>query len=141
MKLLTMEQVASLVVLSGGNLVASADLADLLRSRAKGLTGDTDVRGRALKADYTEGYTAARRASGQFPRKIPTDRLIEETRQVHPDATDQELREHFMAMGVVNGIRDANPKLEVFAKLLVLYSLEMNFADLVELLAIGPLPI
>lgn len=137
--LLTMELVVRFITLRGGNLLESANQADRLRSRAQRLTGD-GVSIRVLKADYTEGFTTAG-AIGHQPGKVPTDQLIEETKEAYPDATGPQLREHFMAMGVINGILDGNRRLEEFAKLVILYSLDVSYGDVLELIATGPLPL
>ena len=139
--LLTMANVVRFISLKGGNLLESADLGDLLRGRAKGLTGGRDVSARVLRDDYAEGFNTARGSAGHSPTKVPTDQLVEEAKQSHPDATGQQLREHFMAMGVVNGIEAANPRLLEYAKLVILYSLDISFGDMLELIATGPLPL
>lgn len=139
--LLMMDQAARFIFLKGGNLLESSDLGDRLRSRAGRLTADGEVSARVLRSDYIEGYRAAMGIPASEPGKVPTDQLIEETKQAYPNATGRQLREHFMAMGVINGIGAANRRLEEFAKLLILYSLEISYAEVLELIATGPLPL
>ena len=133
--LLTADQVGKYLILrdmdpasAGGSVRALMDAVDGL---AVGYVDD-----RALRYLYTNGFSIA--TTGRQPEVIPDD-LIQELLVAHPDISEgRALREHFLALGVLEGIKADNPILAEYAPLAVAYSTEPDYTGVRRIIETGP---